>query len=85
MVRLRIITGLLVLMALLGAGPHAQAENLLEDGSLDLGQCGTVALTGLDTYHQPAPVKRMAYAKPGLPPREIPLTALAAAEILDAS
>lgn len=61
------------------------AENLLEDGSLDLGQCGTVALTGLDTYHQPAPVKRMAYAKPGIPPREIPLTALAAAEILDAS
>jgi flavin reductase (DIM6/NTAB) family NADH-FMN oxidoreductase RutF len=60
-------------------------DHLLEDGSLDLGLCGTVALTGLDTYHQPVAVKRMAYAKPDLPPREIALAELAAAEILDAS
>lgn len=46
-------------------------ESVLEDGSVDLGRCGTVALTGLDTYHLPVPVKRMAYAKPDLPPREL--------------
>lgn len=45
-------------------------ENLSAEGSLDLEGCGTVALTGLDTYHQPVAVKRMAYAKPDLPPRE---------------
>jgi flavin reductase (DIM6/NTAB) family NADH-FMN oxidoreductase RutF len=44
---------------------------LLEDGSLDLGFCDTVALSGLDTYHRTVPVKRMAYAKPDLPPREL--------------
>lgn len=46
-------------------------DSVLDDGSVDLGLCGTVALTGLDTYHQGVPVKRMAYAKPDLPPREI--------------
>ena len=46
-------------------------ESVLEDGSVDLGRCGTVALTGLDTYHRPVPLKRMAYAKPDLPPREL--------------
>ena len=44
---------------------------LLGDGSLDLGFCDTVALSGLDTYHRTVPVKRMAYAKPDLPPREL--------------
>jgi hypothetical protein len=34
MVKFRIIIGLLVLTALLGAGPHAHAENLLEDPDL---------------------------------------------------
>ena len=46
---------------------------LLEDGSLDLGFCDTVALSGLDTYHRTVAVKRMAYAKPDLPPRELAL------------
>ena len=46
-------------------------KGLTADGALDLGVCGTVALTGLDTYHAAAPVKRMAYAKPELPPRAI--------------
>jgi len=46
-------------------------QGLMADGSLDLVHCDTVALTGLDTYHQAAPIKRMAYAKPDLPPREI--------------
>jgi flavin reductase (DIM6/NTAB) family NADH-FMN oxidoreductase RutF len=42
-----------------------------EDGSLDLAAAGTVALTGLDGYHSAQLVKRMAYAKPDLPPRTI--------------
>mgnify|MGYP001824678012 FL=1 len=50
-------------------------DTVLEDGSMDLGLCGTVALTGLDTYHLPVPVKRMAYAKPDLPPRELAVRA----------
>lgn len=50
------------------------SDSVREDGSVDLGLCGTVALTGLDTYHQPVPVKRMAYAKPHLPPREMAIT-----------
>ncbi|MEH6607917.1 MAG: flavin reductase [Halioglobus sp.] len=46
-------------------------DSLMAEGALDLGRCGTVALSGLDTYYQPGAVKRMAYAKPDLPPREI--------------
>ncbi len=44
---------------------------LRNDGALDLEATGTVALAGLDTYHQPLKLKRMAYAKPDLPPRSI--------------
>ena len=46
-------------------------EAMMEDGALSLALCGSVALTGLDTYHAATPVRRMAYAKPDLPPREI--------------
>ena len=45
-------------------------EAIAEDGSLDLGTAGTIALSGLDSYHRTHRVKRMAYAKPDLPPRE---------------
>lgn len=45
---------------------------LREDGSVDLVTAGSVTLSGLDTYLQPVPVARMAYAKPDLPPRELP-------------
>ena len=31
----------------------------------------TVALSGLDTYHDPVAIKQMAYAKPELAPRVI--------------
>jgi flavin reductase (DIM6/NTAB) family NADH-FMN oxidoreductase RutF len=43
------------------------------EGALDLAGSGTVAMTGLDTYHQSVPLKRMAYAKPDLPPRTMNL------------
>ena len=49
-------------------------SGLMADGALDLAHCGTVALAGLDTYYQAKPVKRMAYAKPELPPREVTLS-----------
>ena len=55
-------------------------DSVLEDGSVDLGRCGTVALTGLDTYHLPVAVKRMAYAKPDLPPRQLAVAAAPGAE-----
>jgi flavin reductase (DIM6/NTAB) family NADH-FMN oxidoreductase RutF len=41
------------------------------EGSIDLGAAGSVALSGLDTYHVTTPLKRMAYAKPDLPPRTL--------------
>ena len=41
------------------------------DGALDLATAGTVALAGLDSYHQALPLKRMAYAKPDLAPRVV--------------
>lgn len=43
--------------------------SLGDDGAIDLGSAGSVALSGLDTYYQPAALKRMAYAKTDLPPR----------------
>lgn len=41
------------------------------DGSVDLDAAGTVALSGLDSYHRTVPMARMAYAKPDLPPRSL--------------
>ena len=46
-------------------------QALSDDGALDLASAGTVALSGLDSYHQTVPLKRMAYAKPDLAPRVI--------------
>ena len=42
---------------------------LLESGAIDLASAATVALSGLDSYHRPVLLKRMAYAKPQDPPR----------------
>lgn len=44
---------------------------LREDGSLDLAAADSMALSGLDSYHQTELYRRMAYAKPGQPPRVI--------------
>jgi len=46
-------------------------EAVSDDGSLDLGAAGTIALSGLDSYHRTSRVKRMAYAKPDQPPTEV--------------
>lgn len=44
---------------------------LMADGAVDLTVAGTVAISGLDSYHDPRIIKRMAYAKPGLSPRSL--------------
>jgi flavin reductase (DIM6/NTAB) family NADH-FMN oxidoreductase RutF len=56
---------------------------LMDDGALNLAHCGSVALTGLDTYHAATPVRRMAYAKPELPPRELDMEPADAPQMLD--
>ena len=63
-------THLLIGEIVLADVPEAK---ITPEGALDLAAAGTVALGGLDTYHQPAPIKRMAYAKPNLPPRSLQL------------
>jgi flavin reductase (DIM6/NTAB) family NADH-FMN oxidoreductase RutF len=50
-----------------------------EDGALDLAAAGTIALSGLDSYHRTEPIQRMAYAKPGMPPRTLDSAAAPAA------
>ena len=42
-----------------------------DDGSVDISAAGTVALSGLDSYYSTQRLRRMAYAKPDLPPRAI--------------
>jgi flavin reductase (DIM6/NTAB) family NADH-FMN oxidoreductase RutF len=42
---------------------------LMEDGGVNLASAGSVALSGLDSYHKTVPLKRMAYAKPDVAPR----------------
>lgn len=46
-------------------------ECVASDGSVDLDGAGTVALSGLDTYHRAVPVARMAYAKPDIAPQQV--------------
>jgi flavin reductase (DIM6/NTAB) family NADH-FMN oxidoreductase RutF len=38
------------------------------DGAIDIEAAGTVAISGLDSYHRARRTRRMAYAKPHLPP-----------------
>ncbi|MEZ5556678.1 flavin reductase family protein [Haliea sp.] len=42
-----------------------------DDGSVDISAAGTVALSGLDSYYSTQRLRRMAYAKPDLPPRAV--------------
>jgi len=47
-------------------------ENCLgSDGSIDISAAGTVALSGLDSYYSTRRLRRMAYAKPDLPPTRL--------------
>ncbi|MGB1140703.1 MAG: flavin reductase, partial [Halioglobus sp.] len=60
----------LVIGEILGADLPEAA--LRDDGAVNLRAGGTVALSGLDSYYRTSLVKRMAYAKPDLPPRTVP-------------
>ena len=46
-------------------------KSLREDGTLDYDALGTVAVTGLDEYHQGQSLGRYSYAKPGIYPSKI--------------
>jgi flavin reductase (DIM6/NTAB) family NADH-FMN oxidoreductase RutF len=50
-------------------------HSLAADGAVDLAAAGTVAISGLDSYHEPKIITRMAYAKPGIAPRRLDLGA----------
>jgi len=44
---------------------------ILADGFVDLEKAGTIAISGLDSYHETKRIARLSYAKPGIEPREI--------------
>lgn len=41
------------------------------DGFVDIEKAGTVAISGLDGYHETKRIARLSYAKPGIEPKEI--------------
>lgn len=46
-------------------------EIVLLDGYLDIEKAGTIAISGLDSYHTGKRIARLSYAKPGIEPKEI--------------
>lgn len=42
-----------------------------EDGFVDIEKSGTIAISGLDSYHDTKRIARLSYAKPGIEPKEI--------------
>jgi flavin reductase (DIM6/NTAB) family NADH-FMN oxidoreductase RutF len=42
-----------------------------KDGFVDIEKAGTVAISGLDGYHETKRIARLSYAKPGIEPKEI--------------
>lgn len=46
-------------------------ECLRQDGFIDIEQAGTIAGSGLDSYHSTQRLARMAYAKPGIEPKPL--------------
>ena len=43
---------------------------ILADGFIDIEKAGTIAISGLDGYHETKRVARLSYAKPGIKPEE---------------
>ena len=41
------------------------------DGYIDIEKAGTIAISGLDGYHETKRIARLSYAKPGVEPKEI--------------
>lgn len=44
---------------------------LMKDGYVDIEKAGTIAISGLDGYHETKRLSRLSYAKPGIEPKEI--------------
>jgi flavin reductase (DIM6/NTAB) family NADH-FMN oxidoreductase RutF len=42
-----------------------------EDGFVDIEKAETIAISGLDSYHETKRIARLSYAKPGIEPKEI--------------
>jgi len=42
----------------------------IADGYIDLEKAGTIAISGLDGYHETKRIARLSYAKPGVEPKE---------------
>ena len=42
-----------------------------KDGYVDIEKAGTIAISGLDSYHGTKRIARLYYAKPGVEPKEI--------------
>lgn len=45
-------------------------EVVLEDGFIDIKKAGTIAISGLDSYHETKRIARLSYAKQGIEPKE---------------
>ncbi len=52
-------------------GVNVPDNCVADDGSIDIHRADTVAISGLDSYYTTTRVRRMAYAKPDLPPRAL--------------
>jgi flavin reductase (DIM6/NTAB) family NADH-FMN oxidoreductase RutF len=46
-------------------------EIISKDGCVDIEKAGTIAISGLDNYHDTKRIARLAYAKPGVEPKEL--------------
>jgi flavin reductase (DIM6/NTAB) family NADH-FMN oxidoreductase RutF len=44
---------------------------VLSNGYVDIEEAGTIAISGLDSYHETKRIARLSYAKPGIEPKEI--------------
>ena len=46
-------------------------DALMKDGYVDIEKAGTIAISGLDGYHETKKITRLSYAKPGVEPKVI--------------
>lgn len=46
-------------------------EIISKDGYVDIENAGTIAISGLDSYNETKRIARLAYAKPGVEPKEL--------------
>lgn len=59
---------------------YLNEKAIMPDGYIDLVEAGSLAISGLDSYHEPQRLARLAYAKPQQATRPIPLQGEASAK-----